>query len=157
MHGHVNVKYIWVIYGVWKKKTVFWTIVLSYLQSAMNPSPPLKPSSTYVYPWRPSTIFGSPGSRNLPAHLPNTSPLSCFLRVWNPLFFCVFHHCPFFVCALPMATFCFNHLDKIRLPVKLVQFSSVPFFFSLFSISWQWTVYFMWDISFKTTPSQLVR
>ena len=27
-----------------------------------------------------------------------------------------------------MATFCFNHLDKVRLPVNLVQFSSLPFF-----------------------------
>ena len=104
------------------------------MSTASNESPlPFEPSSTNIYTWRPSTILGSSGSWNLPTHHPHTSPLSCFIRIWNPLFFFVFHYRPFFVCTvLSMATFCFNHLhvDKIKLPVKLVQFSSVSFFFS---------------------------
>jgi hypothetical protein len=88
-------------------------------------------------------------------HIP--PPLSFFHRVWNPLFFRVFHYCPFFVCALPMETICFNHLDEIRFPVKLVQleqFSSVLFFSILHSLEVD-CLFYVWHFS-KTTPSYLV-
>lgn len=84
----------------------FWITIISTVHIEHQLS--LEPSSTNVCTWWSYIIFGSPASSDLPSHHPSTEVQvflsSCCLRVWNSLFFSVFHYCPFFVGALPITT-----------------------------------------------------
>jgi len=100
MDGHMNVKYIWGIYVVWEEKTVFWTMLLSYLESAMNPHFPPNPLPRISIPGnhQPSWDLQDPGIFQHISQIPSPAPTSFEYEIHYSSVYFIIAHSLFVLC-----------------------------------------------------------
>jgi hypothetical protein len=103
-------------------------VIISSTAADYKPRLLVKSSSTSVYPWRPPKIFESPSSSNLPPPTFRSphSTASCEFEIHYSSKHFISTYSLQVSCPSPLC--CFSLFNNNRWPVKLVQYSTLPYY-----------------------------